>query len=169
MPSLTIYDASVPVFARALGVLSDLLDKAEAHAAQQGLDPAELTEARLYPDMLPLARQVHIATDGAKGCAARLAGVEIPSYPDVETTFADLRARIARTQAFIQGLDPAAFVGADEREVTARVGGEPRVMTGQAFLLTFALPNFFFHITTAYDILRHKGVPLGKRDYLGAY
>lgn len=167
--SLSIYETSVPVLIRALGVLSDLLDKGEAHARAQDLDPAELTQARLAPDMLPLARQIHIATDGAKGAGARLAGVEIPSYPDTETTFPELRARIARTIDFLKDLDPAAFTGAEDRQVELKVGGSTIPFSGRDFLLTFALPNFFFHIVTAYDILRHKGVAIGKRDYLGPY
>jgi hypothetical protein len=118
--------------------------------------------------MFPLVRQVQIATDHAKGCCARLAGVEVPKYADDETTFADLRARIARTTEFVRGFEPGDIDGSEERDVTITAGGRELRFKGQQYLVTFALPNFYFHVTTAYDILRHCGVPIGKRDFMGA-
>lgn len=166
--SISMYQASVPVFVRGLGNLAAILDKASAHAESKDIDPAALTAARLYPDMFPLARQVQIASDTAKGAAARLAGVDIPSFPDTEATFSELRERIAKTIAFLDGFDAAQFDGSEAREVIlkTRTRGDLH-FTGQNYLLQHALPNFFFHVTTAYDILRHNGVELGKADYLG--
>jgi len=164
--SLSMYQASVPVFARALGVLSRLLEKGEAHATAQGLTPADLLEARLAPDMYPLTRQIQAACDAAKFGSARPAGATPPSNPDTETTFAELRARIKTTLDFINGIGEAAFDGAETRPVTVKTGGGELNFTGQSYLLSFALPNFFFHVVTAYDILRHKGVVIGKRDFL---
>ncbi|MDF2997556.1 MAG: hypothetical protein K0R27_3193 [Xanthobacteraceae bacterium] len=165
--SLSIHDVSVPVFVRAFGNLSAILDKAVEHAKANGLDEAELIEARLAPDMLTLAGQIQRASDSAKGAGARLTGGENPSFPDTETTFPELQARIARTVDYLNSLPPAAFEGAGERDVTLNVRRQPVTMKGSTYLLTFALPNFFFHVTTAYDILRHKGVGIGKTDYLG--
>lgn len=165
--SLSMYQASVPVLVRALTNLSAILKKAEAHAEARKIDPAVMLGWRLAPDMFNLARQVQIASDGAKGCAARLAGAEIPSYPDTETTFAELQARIARTIDFIQGVDRAAIEASDEREIVLKVRGTDYPFTGQSFLTSFALPNFTFHIVTAYAILRSIGVEIGKLDYLG--
>jgi hypothetical protein len=165
--SLSIHDVSVPVFVRAFGNLSAILDKAVEHAKANGLDEADLIDARLAPDMLTLAGQIQRASDSAKGCGARLTGAENPSFPDTETTFPELQARIARTVDYLNGLSPAAFDGA--RDVTIPIRRQPVTMSGQAYLLTFALPNFFFHVTTAYDILRHKGVGVGKMDYLGNF
>ncbi|TWB82673.1 hypothetical protein FBZ87_101382 [Nitrospirillum amazonense] len=165
--SLSMYQASVPVFLRLLGNLSAILDKAVAHAEAKKIDPAVLVNARLAPDMHPLARQIQIASDAAKGAAARLAGVEVPSFADTESTFADLQARIAKTVDFLKSVTPAQIDGSEERTITLKIRGEDVPFPGQAFLLFFAIPNFFFHVTTAYDILRHNGVELGKMDFLG--
>lgn len=165
--TLSIYDASVPVLKRGLTNLSAILSKAEASAEARKIDPAVLLAARLAPDMAPLTRQVQIASDGAKGGAARLAGVEAPSYPDTETTFAELHARIAKTIAYLDTFKAEQFDGAEGREIVLKTPNGEFTFTGQSFLLTFVLPNSFFHVTTAYNILRHNGVDLGKFDYLG--
>lgn len=164
---LNMYDASVAVLQPMLGNLSGILNKAETHAAARKIDPAVLTSARLFPDMFALARQVQLTTDFAKGVGARLAGIEVPKYEDTETTFPELRARIAKTSAFLASLKPAQFEGADRREVTLTAGGKPRTFTGSDYLLRFAMPNFFFHMTTAYNILRHSGLEIGKGDFMG--
>jgi hypothetical protein len=166
--TLSMYQASVPVFTRQLRNLSTLLDKGLAHAHATGLDPAELVAARLAPDMLPLSSQIQIASDNAKGCAARLAGVEPPRWEDKEQTIPELQARIARTLDFLQGFEPGQIDGSEDREITLKLRDREVKFSGQEYLLCFALPNFFFHMVTAYDLLRHKGVPLGKRDYLGS-
>lgn len=157
----------VPMFRRTLTALSAILAKAEAHCAAQKIDPAVLVSSRLFPDMLPFARQVMIATDAAKGMVARLTGVENPSFPDVETTLPELRARIERCIAFLDTAAPEAFDAADTREVVIKTGRGELHFTGADFLATWAIPNFYFHVTTAYNILRHNGVPVGKADYLG--
>lgn len=157
----------VPMFRRTLVALSAILSKAEAHCAAQKIDPGVLMAARLFPDMLPLARQVMIATDHAKGMVARLTGVENPAFPDVETTLVDLRARIDRCLAFLDAAPPEGFAGADARAITVKTGRGEFHFTGADYLSVWAVPNFFFHVTTAYNILRHNGVPLGKADYLG--
>jgi hypothetical protein len=162
-----MYQASIPVFLRNLANLSAILDKAAAHAEENKLDAAIFTTGRLIPNMLPLTAQVQIMSDSAKGCGARLAGVDIPSYPDTETTFVDLQARIAKTVAFLQGLTAAQIDGSETRTINLKVGGNELSFSGQHFLLNFAMPNFYFHYTTAYDILRHLGVKLGKMDFLG--
>jgi hypothetical protein len=144
-----------------------VLEKAKAHALEHKIEESALVNARLYPDMFPLAKQVQIATDQAKGCAARLAGAEPPAYEDKERNFDDLIARVARTVDYLKGLDPKAFEGADTREITRPVGGKPHTFTGPSYLLQFATPNVYFHTATTYDILRHNGVPLGKADYIG--
>lgn len=167
--SLSMYQATIPVFLRVLGNLSEILDKAAAYAAARKIDPAVLVNARLAPDMLALARQVQIATDGVKGCAARLAGIEIPSFPDVETTFPELQARIAKTVDFLNSVRREQIDGSETRQVVIKLRGKDVVFDGQTYLLTFVNPNFFFHVTTAYDILRHNGLELGKMDYLGSY
>ena len=164
--SLSLYDASVPVFTRALGVLSTLLTKAEAHAAETGIAVTDLLEARLAPNMFHLTRQIQAACDAAKFGAARPAGVTPPSHPDTETTFAELQARIKAVLDFINGIGEAAFEGAETRPVTLKTSGGELPFTGQDYLLAFAIPNFFFHVVTAYDILRHKGLALEKKDYL---
>jgi hypothetical protein len=165
--AFTIYDASVPVFTRMLTSLGKVLDKGAAFAEARKIDPAALLATRLYPDMFPLLRQVQTATDHAKGAAARLSRTEIPKFPDNETSFAELAGRLDKTIAFIGSIDPKAFDGATDRDVTLVLGGKERLVNGQAYLLQTAWPNFFFHVTTAYAILRHVGVEIGKRDYLG--
>jgi hypothetical protein len=165
--SFTIYRASVPVFVHAFRVLSTILDKAAANAEARKIDLSVFVNARLAPDMLPLSAQIQIASDTAKAACARLAGVDIPSWPDDEKTFDDLKARIAKTVAFLEGLDAAKFDGAENRKVIQKVRGNDMEFTGADYLLKRQIPNFFFHITTAYDILRHNGVDIGKRDYLG--
>ena len=166
--SLSMYQASIPVFVRQLGNLSAILKKAEAHAQTKKIEPEVFITARLAPDMFALARQVQIATDGVKGGAARLAGVEIPSFPDTEKTFEELQARITKTLEFIKTLKASQIDGSEERKITLKVGGQEMSFAGQAYLLNFVLPNLFFHITTTYAILRHNGVEIGKRDYLGS-
>lgn len=165
--TLSMYQASVPVFRQMLSALSDVLDKAEKHAAQHKFDQAALLGFRFYPNMWPLTRQVQVACDFAKGTSARLAGVEVPAFEDTETTFAELRTRIGRTLSFLDKLKPAQIDGSEERTVTIRMGGREVSFKGQPYLLHFALPNFFFHCTTAYDMLRHNGVELAKRDFIG--
>ena len=165
--SLSMYEASTPVFVRMLNNLSAILKKAEASAEARKIEPSVLINDRLAPDMLPLTRQIHIATDAAKGCVARLGDVEIPSYPDTETTFAELQERIAKTIAFIEGVDAGAMEGSQDRSFTIKLRSGDLVMTGRELLLNFAMPNFYFHVTTTYLILRHNGVDLGKPDFLG--
>jgi uncharacterized protein len=166
--SISLYQVTVPVFVKTLANLQAVLAKAKAHALDHKIEESVFVNARLYPDMLPLSRQVQIATDIARGCAARLAGVEPPSYEDKEQSFDDLAARIARTIDYMNGLDEKQFDGAETREITRPVRGQPKTFTGQNYLLQFATPNVYFHTATAYDILRHNGVVLGKADYLGA-
>jgi hypothetical protein len=165
--SFTLYDASIPVFLRAFGQLSAILDKAAAHAEVKKIDPAVLVGARLSPDMYPLARQIQTASDAAKFAGARLAGVEAPSFPDDETTFDELQQRIAKTVAFLQGIDASAIAGQEGREIVLKRTTGDIHLTGASYLQGLALPNFYFHVVTAYDILRHNGVELGKSDYLG--
>jgi hypothetical protein len=164
---VSMYSFSVPVFVKTLGNLSAILAKAAAYAEQKKFDPAVLLAMRLAPDMFPLTMQVRIACDFAKGAAARLAGEEPPKWEDNETTIAELQDRIARTIAFVQAYDAARFAGAETRKVTITLRGEPVEYVGLAYLAHVVLPNFFFHATTAYDILRHAGVELGKRDFIG--
>jgi hypothetical protein len=162
-----MYDASVPVFVRMLGNLKGILQKAEAHATARKIDPNALLADRLYPDMFAFARQVQLSTDFAKGAGARLAGVEVPKYEDTEATFSDLSKRIDKTIGFLRGLKKESYEGSETREVTLSIGGQPTKFEGLNYLLNFALPNFYFHMTTAYDILRHNGVEIGKRDFIG--
>jgi hypothetical protein len=164
-----MYQASIPVFVRMLGNLSVILDKAAAHAEAKNIDPAIFVNARLTPDMFPLSRQVQIATDMVKGCAARLAGIEVPSYEDTETTFAELQARIAKTKAFIETVSASQIDGSEQREIILKFGSHELNLSGQAYLLDFVLPNFHFHLTTTYAILRHNGVEIGKKDYTGDF
>ncbi|RRN62618.1 DUF1993 family protein [Caulobacter sp. 602-1] len=165
--AISIHQASAPVFIQGLKGLKGVLTKAAAVVEAKGWDPDALLKARLYPDMFPLIRQAQIATDFAKGCCARLAGAEVPAWDDVETSFAELIARIDRAIAYVEGLDPAAFAGAEDRDITLTRRGETSVVKGLVYFQTQAMPNFFFHITTAYAILRHNGVEVGKRDFLG--
>jgi hypothetical protein len=165
--TLSMYQASVPVFLRGLENLAAILAKGAAHAEAKKIDPSVFINARLAPDMLALARQVQIASDAAKGCTARLAAAEVPSYPDTETTFPELQARIAKTIDFVKGFTAQRIDGSEERSVTLKIRGEDMKFRGQDYLFKLALPNFYFHVTTTYDILRHNGVELGKMDYLG--
>lgn len=167
--AISMYRASVPVFVQFLTSLSAILDKAAAHGAAKKIEPAVFTGGRLCADMFPLTRQVQIATDMAKGAVARLAGVEVPSYADNETTFEELQARVQKTLDFIQSLKAEAIDGSDDKDITLKVGPNELHFKGEVYLTTFALPNFFFHVTTAYGILRHMGVEIGKRDFLGAH
>ena len=164
-----MYDASVPVLIRGLGNLSALLEKGLASAEARKIDPAVLVSARLAPDMHPLKNQVQIASDSAKGAASRLAGVDNPSWPDTETTFPELQARIKQTIDYLQTFKPEQFEGSETKTVTLPSPGGDMKFTGQEFLFGFVLPNFFFHVTTAHAILRHNGVPIGKLDYLGGF
>jgi hypothetical protein len=167
--ALSFYDISVPVFVRGLGQLAHVLDKGLAHAQAAGIDPTELFNARLAPDMFTLAGQVQSASDASKLGTARIAGLTAPSFPDDETTYAELQARVAKTLAFLNGVERAQVDGAEAREVVMKVRGNELRFTAERYLLQFALPNFFFHVTTAYDVLRHSGVPLSKLDYLGRF
>lgn len=166
--TLSMYQASIPVITRELGILSEILKKGEALAAAKKIDPSVLINARLAPDMLPLAKQIQIASDVTKGGVARLAGAEIPSYADTETTFAELQERIAKTIKFVSGFTAAQIDGSEEKTISLKVGGQDMQMKGQQYLLGFVIPNLFFHITIAYAILRHNGAELGKRDFLGS-
>jgi hypothetical protein len=166
--SISIHQASAPVFIQGLKGLKGVLTKAAAHVEAKSWDPDALLKARLYPDMFPLIRQVQIATDFAKGGAARLAQVEVPAWDDVETSFPELIARVERAIAFVEGLDAAAFEGAEAREVSLTRRGETHTFNAVDYLRGQAIPNFYFHLTAAYAILRHNGVEIGKRDFLGA-
>ena len=165
---MSFYDASVPAFLQILGSLSGLLAKAEAHCTAKNIQPDVLLASRLYPDMLPLSRQIQLACDfAAKGCA-RLAHVDVPSTPDNEKTFGELRQRLAKTGDYLKNFKPAQFEGADAKDVTFPAGPERNItLKGQQFLNAYAFPNFYFHAATAHGILRHNGVEIGKRDFLG--
>jgi hypothetical protein len=168
--SLSMHAASVPVFRQMLGSLSALLAKAESHATQKKIEPEALLQARLFPDMFPLTRQVQIACDFAKSVSCRLANVDPPPHEDDERSFAELQARIAKTLAVIDGLDAAAFACSEAREIVLRAGTpKEKRFVGRDYLLAYGLPQFFFHVTTAYALLRHNGVDVGKRDFLGKY
>ena len=161
-----MFDTSIPVFVHFLKSLSSILKKAEAHCEAKKIDPAVLLGMRLYPDMLALTRQVQIATDSAKGAGARLAGIAVPSFADEEKTFADLQARIAKTMDFLGTLSKEQFAGAATRAISFKAGSREMNFTGGEYLEIWAKPNFFFHVTTAYAILRHNGLDIGKPDYL---
>lgn len=165
--TISAYSASVPVFTRLLTALLNLLEKAEAYAAERKFDVNVLVDARLYPDMNPFKFQIQSATDHAKFAAARLTGRTPPAWPDEEKSFDELKARIRKALDYVREFGEAEFAGADEREIQLTIGGQPRLVKGEAYFLQRALPNFYFHYTTAYDILRSNGVPLGKRDFLG--
>lgn len=168
--TISMHAASVPVFKQMLGSLAAILEKAEAHASQRKIDPAVLLQTRLFPDMLPLVRQVQIACDFAKGVTARLAGTEVPAYDDNEQSIEQLRTLVERTIAFVDTFDASSFEGSETREIVTRPGtAKERRFNGQDYLLTYGLPQFFFHVTTAYALLRHNGLEIGKRDYMGAY
>lgn len=165
--TISMYAASVPRLVGMLRNLDAILAKAQAHAVAKKIDPAVLLAARLFPDMLPLAKQVQIASDHAKGAVARLAGVEVPRFEDDEQSFEELQARLARTIAFVESFSAGQIDGSEEREIALKIGGREMTFKGMPYLLGFALPNFYFHVVTAYDILRHSGVEIGKRDYIG--
>jgi hypothetical protein len=163
-----MYQASAPRFANTLKNLSALLDKAQAHCDAKKIDPLAITSFRLFPDMFPLNRQVYIATDTAKGAVARLAGIEIPKYEDVEQTIPELKARIAKTVDFVMSVPAAKIDGSADKDIAMKAGGKDVVFKGAQYLLGHAYPNFYFHCATAYNILRHNGIEVGKRDFLGA-
>lgn len=165
--TISMYQVSVPRFVNILTNLSGILDKTQAHVDAMKIDQSALTTYRLFPDMFAMARQVQIACDTAKGAVARLAGVDIPAYEDTEQTLVELKVRIAKTIAFIQTIQPAQLDGTEDREIVLKRGEKSTTYKGMQFMLGHALPNFYFHVTTAYNILRHNGVPVGKRDYLG--
>ncbi len=166
--TISMYQASAPRFANTLKNLSAILDKAKAHAEAKKIDELVLTSSRLYPDMFALARQVQIACDTAKGAMARLAGVEIPKHEDTEKTFDELKARIAKTLEFIGSFKPAQIDGTEDKDIVLKFGTREMPFKGEAFLVGFTLTNFFFHYTTAYNILRSLGLEVGKRDFMGA-
>ena len=167
--TISMHSASVPVFQRQLGAVLAWLDKAEAHAAARKFDTANYLQLRLAPDMLPFVAQIRIASDAAKGCVARLAGQEPPKFEDNEASLADLRERVNKTLAYVESVPAAAFDGSDSRAITIPMRNrDPLQFTGEVFLRHWALPNFFFHVTTAYALLRHAGVELGKGDFLAA-
>jgi hypothetical protein len=163
-----MYQASVPAFLTMLKNLTAILDKAEAYAADREIDPQVLLNWRLAPDMFPLTRQVQIAADFAKGTTARLAGKEVPKYADDEKSFAELKARLAKTVKFVESIAAKDFDGSEGRDIALTVGGQEMRFKGEPYLVHFALPNFYFHAATAYDILRRCGVDIGKRDFIGA-
>jgi uncharacterized protein len=162
-----LYDASVPLLVNFLKGLQAILKKAEAHCAARKIDPEALLKARLFPDMFPLTRQVQLVTDFAKGMGARLAGVAVPSFADTEQSFEELQARLAKTIEFLGTLKKEQFADAADRTITIKVGGNDMNFPGSQYLMGYALPNFYFHLTTAYNILRHNGLELGKKDFMG--
>jgi|AraplaMF_Col_mMF_1032025.scaffolds.fasta_scaffold00054_20 hypothetical protein len=164
--SPALYNASVPVFRQMLSALISIIDKTIAHAEAKKIDQAVYAGARLYPDMFPFTRQITIATDHAKGASARLAGVDVPKFEDTEVTLADLKARLQKTLDFLATLKPEQFAGAETRDITIQLRAGPTAFKGQPYLLHFALPNFYFHVTTAYAILRHNGIEIGKPDFI---
>ena len=165
--TISMYQASAPVFVQFLTSLSAVLDKAAAHCEARKIDPKVLLETRLYPDMFPLVRQVRAATDHANNACGRLAGAELPAFANTEGSIGELKERIATSIAFIKGLKPSDIDGTEDKEIVIKFPSGERKFTGQSLLLNQSLPNFFFHATTAYDILRHSGVELGKRDFMG--
>ena len=165
--TMSMYQASVPRFVNILNNLTGILDKAQAHVDAKKIDASVLTTYRLFPDMLPMTTQVLIACDAAKGVVARLAGIEIPVYEDTEKTLAELKARIAKTVDFIQSVTPAQIDGTEDKDIVTKRGDKETHYKGMQFLLGHALPNFYFHVTTTYNILRHNGIEIGKRDFLG--
>ena len=167
--SITMYQASVPQFIRMLGNLKGILEKTAAHAAARKIDESVLLNARLFPDMFPLTRQVQIATDFARGTGARLSGVEPPAVEDKEQSFAELSARVDVAIAYLRTLPAAKIDGSETREITRTIRGAPKIFTGLNYLIQYSLPNFHFHLATAYAILRHSGVEVGKGDFVGAF
>lgn len=165
-----MYTHSVPVFKQMLTALKTIVAQADAHATAKSIEPDALLQARLYPDMFPLIKQVQVAADFARGVSARLAGLEVPAYDGKEKTFADLDALLDKTLAYLDSVDASKFEGGETRDIVLRPGTpKEKKLSGQAYLANYGLPQFFFHVTTAYDILRHNGLPIGKRDYMGAY
>ena len=164
--TISMYQASVPVFLKMLGNLRSFIVKGETYAQEHSIEPAALLNARLFPNMLPLIKQVQIASDSSKGCVARLAGVDVPKFEDNETSFDDVKARIDKTMDFLKTFRPEQIDGTEERDIAIPVAKEVMHFTGQQYLLNFAMPNFYFHVTTTYALLRHNGVALGKRDFL---
>ena len=165
---ISMYQASIPVLQRALTNLAHVLDKGAQHAESKNIDPAVVVNSRLFPDMFPLSRQVQIATDIAKGCAARLAGLEPPKYEDTEQNFAELRARVDKTLAYLSSVPPSQIDGSEARAISLKVGKETLTFEGLTYLQYFVIPNVYFHVTATYAILRHCGVEIGKRDFLGS-
>ena len=165
--SVSVYDITVPLFTRMLTNLLAIMDKAEANAVERKFDTLVLAQARLAPDMIPFAGQVMIATDHAKGCVSRLSGQPIPSWPDTEKSFDELRQRIQKALDLLATVTPEQLVGSEAREVVLQIGGKEVRQMGLEYITARAMPNFYFHITTAYNILRMNGVPIGKRDYIG--
>ena len=165
-----MYTHSVPVFKQLLTALKAILAQADSHAAAKSIEPAALLQARLFPDMFPLVKQVQIAADFARGISARLAGIEVPAYEGKETSFADLDALLARTLEFLDSVKSAQFEGSETKEIVLRPGTpKEKKLSGQVYLANYGLPQFFFHVTTAYNLLRHNGLTIGKRDYMGVY
>ncbi len=164
--SFTMYQAAAPAILQALKALDGILGKAEAYASERKIDPTVLLNYRLAPDMFAFTRQVQLVTDFAKSTMARLAGQEVPKYEDTEKTIAELKARVAKVTAYVQGFKPSDLEGSETRDVTIPIGGQPMTFKGADYLVNFALPNFYFHCTTAYAILRHCGLGIGKRDFL---
>ncbi len=168
--SSPMYTHSVPVFKQLLTALKAILAQADAHAAAKSIEPDALLQARLYPDMFPLVKQVQIAADFARGVSARLAGVDVPVYEGKEKSFADLDGLLAQTMGFLDSANSAKFEGSESKEIVLRPGTpKEKKLSGQAYLANYGLPQFFFHVTTAYAILRHNGLTIGKRDFMGAY
>ena len=165
-----MYTHSVPVFKQMLTALKTILAQADSFVVAKSIEPNALLQSRLYPDMFPLLKQVQIAADFARGVAARLAGVDVPAYEGQEQSFADLNALLTQTLAFLDSVDAAAFAGSEAKNIVLRPGTpKEKKLSGQAYLSHYGLPQFFFHVTTAYAILRHNGLAIGKRDYMGAY
>jgi hypothetical protein len=165
-----MYTHSVPVFKQMLTALKTILAQASEHATSKSIEPAALLQARLFPDMLPLLKQVQIAADFSRGVSARLAGVDVPTFDGQEKNFADLNALLTQTLAFLDTLDAAQFEGKETTQIVLRPGTpKEKTLSGQTYLAQYGLPQFFFHVTTAYNILRHNGLPVGKRDFMGAY
>ena len=165
--TISMYKASAPRFIHTLNALSAILDKAQAHADAKKIDPLVLTSFRLFPDMLSMARQVQIACDSAKGAMARLSGTENPKFEDTEQTISELKARIAKTVAYVAAFKPEQIDGTEDKDIPLKVGGNDMIFKGMQYLLGFAYPNFYFHVTTAYNMLRHNGIEIGKKDFLG--
>jgi hypothetical protein len=163
-----MHQSSVPLMLQMFASLSAVLDKAEAYCAERKIEPSVMLSYRLAPDMHPLTRQVQMVTDQAKGAMSRLAGVEIPSFPDTETTFAELKARIAKTVDYVKSFKPEQINGAEDRDVVLKLGSTEMTLKGSQYFFHFFLANFYFHTSTAYDIIRHAGVPVGKRDFIGS-